>query len=238
MIQLKNVSKKYSSSAPYSVKNLSLHIPEGEVFGFLGPNGAGKTTTMKMMLGLLTPTEGEILINGYSPKSQESKQFIGFFPENAHLYKYLTAQEFLFFCGEIFGIPKDVLEMRIADLLERLQFPAEAVNRPIGGYSKGMMQRIGLAQALINDPKIVFLDEPMSGLDPLGRRQVKDLILSLKAQGKTIFFNSHILNDAEVLCDRVGIIRKGELVLLGSVAEVTEHGKKSLEDVFLEVVTG
>ncbi len=237
MITIRNLSKKYKSAKQYSVDDISLEIKEGEVFGFLGHNGAGKTTTMKMILGFLNPTSGKIEINGFDPKDLESKRITGFLPEHVNLYKYLTAREFLRFCGEIFDIEKPLLEARIEDLLlEKLKFPAEAIDRPIGGYSKGMQQRVGIAQALINDPQLVFLDEPMSGLDPVGRKTVKDLILHLKEQKKTVFFNSHILNDAEVLCDKVAIIKMGKIILNGSVAEVTQNGKKTLEEVFIETM--
>lgn len=237
MITITNISKQYSGSKNFSVHNVSLSIQEGEVFGFLGHNGAGKTTTMKMILGFLNPSEGEILINGHAPKDIQSKQIIGFLPEHVTLYKYLTAREFLRFCGEIFHIDNDTLEERIEDLLlTKLKFPAEAIDRPIGGYSKGMQQRVGIAQALINDPQLVFLDEPMSGLDPVGRKTVKDLILHLKKEGKTVFFNSHILNDAETLCDQVAIIKMGEIILNGTVDEVTHNREKTLEEVFIETM--
>ena len=237
MIRIQNISKKYSGAKQFSVKNISLEISEGEVFGFLGHNGAGKTTTMKMILGFLHPTEGEISINGHNPKDLESKKIMGFLPEHVNLYKYLTAREFLRFIGEIFSIESEILEKRIEDiLLTKLKFPAEAIDRPIKGYSKGMQQRVGIAQALINDPKIVFLDEPMSGLDPVGRKTVKDLILHLKESGKTVFFNSHILNDAEVLCDKVAIIKNGEIILNGTVKEVTQNHQKTLEEVFIETM--
>ena len=237
MISIKNVSKKYSGSKNFSVDSISLEIQEGEVFGFLGHNGAGKTTTMKMLLGFLNPTQGEISINGHNPKDLESKRIMGFLPEHVNLYKYLTAREFLRFCGEIFAIESDVLEARITEILiTKLKFPEEAIDRPIKGYSKGMQQRVGIAQALINDPKLVFLDEPMSGLDPVGRKTVKDLILHLKEEGKTVFFNSHILNDAEVLCDKVAIIKMGKIILNGTVEKVTQNHKKTLEEVFIETM--
>ncbi len=237
MINIKNISKKYSGAKQFSVKNVSLSIKEGEVFGFLGHNGAGKTTTMKMILGFLNPTEGEIEINGHDSKNVESRKIMGFLPEHVNLYKYLTAREFLRFCGEIFSIESEILEARIEDvLITKLKFPEEAIDRPIKGYSKGMQQRVGIAQALINDPKLIFLDEPMSGLDPVGRKTVKDLILHLKEEGKTIFFNSHILNDAEILCDKVAIIKQGEIILNGTVEEVTENHKKTLEEVFIETM--
>jgi ABC-2 type transport system ATP-binding protein len=235
MIEIKNLSKKYPGSKNFSVKNVSLSLQKGEVFGFLGHNGAGKTTTMKMIMGFLQPTNGEISINGNPPDSQESKKIMGFLPEHVNLYRYLSAREFLRFCGEMFSLPPEILEPRIEELLvKKLQFPKEAIDRPIKGYSKGMQQRVGIAQALINNPEIIFLDEPMSGLDPMGRKTIKDVILQLKKEGKTIFFNSHILNDAEVLCDKVAIIKSGEIILSGSIKEVTQNGQKTLEEVFIE----
>lgn len=237
MIQIKNISKKYAGNKVFSVENLSLEIKKGEVFGFLGPNGAGKTTTIKMILGFLNPTQGEVFIDGEKPTSVSAKRKVGFLPEHANLYRYLTGREFLRFCGEIFNIEKKILEERIEDiLLTKLKLPLDAIDRPIHGYSKGMQQRIGIAQAIIHDPQVVFLDEPMSGLDPIGRRTVKDLILHLKEEGKTVFFNSHILNDAEILCDRVAIIKQGRKIKEGTIKEVTQDGKFSLEDVFIQAI--
>ena len=239
MISVQNISKKYAGNKKFSVQNLSLEIKKGEVFGFLGPNGAGKTTTIKMILGFLTPTKGSIFIDGNKPSSLEAKNNTGFLPEHANLYRYLTGREFLLFCGEIFGIDSQIIEKRIKMiLLEKLKFPKDAIDRPIRGYSKGMQQRIGIAQAVIHNPEIVFLDEPMSGLDPIGRRSVKDLILHLKEEGKTVFFNSHILSDAEVLCDRIAIIKEGEKILEGTIEEITQKGNLSLEDVFINAVDG
>jgi ABC-2 type transport system ATP-binding protein len=236
MISVKNVSKRFQGSKHFSVKDISLEIGEGEIFGFLGPNGAGKSTTMKMILGLLWATEGSITVAGYAPDSLESKAFLGFLPEHPSFYKTLSGREFLVFCGEIFGIPKSILRPRVEELLKKVKLSEEASNRAIGSYSKGMQQRIGLAQALINDPKIVFLDEPMSGLDPLGRRMVKEVISDLKKQGKTVFFNSHILSDVEDLCDRIAIIQEGEIVFYGTVSQATKEGMQSLEQAFLNII--
>lgn len=234
MIDIQNVSKFFSRKA--TVKNLSLTIKSGEVYGFLGPNGAGKTTTMKMVLGLLRPDKGRILLFGKSAGSIEVRKKIGFLPEFAHFYQHLTGSEFLSFVGEIFHFPPSFIEKRSRQLLKLVNLPVESHNRQIGTYSKGMQQRIGMAQALMNDPDILFLDEPMSGLDPIGRREMKEIILSLKKEGKTIFFNSHILSDAEVICDRVGIIHQGQLLLDDTVKNVVSS-KKSLEDVFIETIT-
>lgn len=233
MIELHEVQKVFGKNI--AIKNLSLHIEKGEVFGFLGPNGAGKTTTMKMILGLLKPTKGNITLFGEQAGSITARKKIGFLPEIAHFYQHLTGREFLRFVGEIFDIPANEREKRIKKLLKQVHLPNDAHDRAIGTYSKGMQQRIGMAQALMNDPEILFLDEPMSGLDPIGRREMKDIILSLKKEKKTIFFNSHILSDAESICDRVAIIHKGQVLLNDSVHKIVSK-KKTLEDVFIEVV--
>lgn len=235
MIQLKGITKSFGDKI--AVKNLSLHIQEGEVFGFLGPNGAGKTTTMKMILGLLTPTNGEILLFGKPAGSIDARKEIGFLPEMAHFYQHLTGREFLQFIGEIFNIEKKELDKRVKKLLKQVNLPTDAYDRPIGTYSKGMQQRIGMAQALINDPKILFLDEPMSGLDPIGRKEMKDIIVELKKAGKTIFFNSHILSDAESICDRVGIIHNGQLLVENTVKKLVSK-TTTLEDVFIKTISG
>lgn len=233
MISLKKVSKEFGEKI--SVKNLSLDIKKGEVFGFLGPNGAGKTTTMKMILGLLKPTSGEITLFGKKAGSLEARKRIGFLPENSHFYAHLTGREFLEFVGEIFHLSKAEREHRAKKLLKAVHLSSESWDRPVRTYSKGMQQRLGMAQALVNNPEVLFLDEPMSGLDPLGRREMKDLILSLKAEGKTIFFNSHILSDAEEMCDHIAILNLGRILREGSISEVVPSGK-TLEDVFVEAI--
>lgn len=235
MIVLKNVTKHFGAKT--AVKNLSLHISKGEVFGFLGPNGAGKTTTMKMILGLLRPTKGSITLFGKPAGTLAAKQKIGFLPEFSHFYPHLTGEEFLHFVGEIFGLSAEECSQRSKRLLRLVNLPQEASRRAIGTYSKGMQQRIGMAQALMNNPEIIFLDEPMSGLDPIGRREMKEIIFSLKQEGKTIFLNSHILSDVEALCDRVGIIHHGNLLIDKPVSELVREGV-TLEDVFVETITG
>ncbi len=203
----------------------------GEIFGFLGPNGAGKTTTMKCILGLLKPEAGELRILGSNSLTRSIRHDIGFMPENTYLYKYLTGREFLRFNGKFFDIPHDILETRIDALIEKVGLK-HAEDKLLAKYSKGMLQRIGLAQAIINEPKIVFLDEPMSGLDPVGRKMVKDLILELKERGTTVFFNTHILSDVESICDHFAIIHFGKIVANQRVSEL----KVSLEDFFMEVI--
>jgi ABC-2 type transport system ATP-binding protein len=235
VIELKNVTKQFGSKT--AVKNINLSIKKGEVFGFLGPNGAGKTTTMKMILGLARPTKGKILVGGKPAGSLEVRRNIGFLPEFSHFYQHLTGTEFLHFVGEIFQMKETDIEKRSKSLSKLVNLSNEAMNRAIGTYSKGMQQRIGMAQALMNDPDVIFLDEPMSGLDPIGRKELKDVIVGLKEQKKTIFFNSHILADAEQICDRVGIIHLGE-ILVNDTVETLMKGGKSLEDIFIETIKG
>lgn len=211
--------------------DVSLEVLPGEIFGFLGPNGAGKTTTMKCILGLLEPEFGELRVLGSDRLTREIRYHIGFMPENTYLYKYLTGKEFLRFNGKFFDIPKDELESRIDELIGRVGLK-HAENQLLAKYSKGMLQRIGLAQAIINQPKIVFLDEPMSGLDPVGRKMVKDLILDLKSQGTTVFFNTHILSDVESICDHFAIIHFGKIIANMKVDQL----KGSLEDFFMESI--
>lgn len=211
--------------------DVNLTIGEGEVFGFLGPNGAGKTTTMKAILGLIRPDGGTIEILGDATLSNETKAKIGFMPENTYLYKYLTGREFLRFNGKFFDIAEADLEAKIEELLHKVGLDT-AGDRLLAKYSKGMLQRIGLAQAIINNPSVVFLDEPMSGLDPIGRKMIKDLILELKANGTTVFFNTHILSDVESICDRFAIIHQGYIIADGSVHDLD----KPLEEYFIEKI--
>lgn len=233
-INLKNVSKWYGtkSKGRFSVENISLSIKKGTVFGFLGPNGAGKTTTIKMLVGLAKATSGEITISGKSPEDMETKRKIGFMPEAPAFYLYLTGEEFLTFTAEIFKItsPKN----KIHTLLKSVEL-FEAKDKYIRTYSKGMLQRLGLAQALINDPEILFLDEPLDGLDPLGRAEIKKIILTLKKENKTIFLNSHILSDVAELCDEVGIIDKGRLLRVDTPENISKN-HKDLESAFVSMI--
>jgi ABC-2 type transport system ATP-binding protein len=202
------------------LKRCSLTVYQGETFGLLGPNGAGKTTLLKTLLGIIRPTSGRGLVLGQPLGEQSVKQRLGYLPENPYFYDSLTGWEFLRFVAGLFQIPRDVQDEHISNLLDLVGLAkSEAKNKQLRRYSKGMLQRIGMAQALINDPEIVFLDEPMSGLDPMGRYQIREIILSLKELGKTIFFNSHILSDVEKICDRVAILAKGELICIGSLEE-------------------
>jgi ABC-2 type transport system ATP-binding protein len=211
-----------------ALKSLSLSIPEGEVFGIIGPNGAGKTTTLKILMGLMYPDSGSARILGVPLAEGSWRQRVGYLPEHPYFYDYLTASEYVDYAGALFGIPKTERRERGQALLDRLGLGASK-NIALRRYSKGMLQRLGLAQALINNPDLVVLDEPMSGLDPLGRRMVRDLILELKAQGKTVLFSTHILPDAEALCDRVGLIKDGQLVNSGRLNEILNLNVSHLE---------
>ncbi len=199
--------------------DLDLEVNKGEIFGYLGPNGAGKTTTLKLLMGLIQPTAGKAWVLGRDVSDVSVKAQVGFLPENPSFYDYLTGREFLHFYGELFGIPYRARVKRVEELLDKVGL-SKAADLQLRKYSKGMLQRVGLAQALINDPKLVVLDEPMSGLDPVGRKEVRDLILELKTRGKTVFFSTHIVPDVEMICDRVGIIAGGQLVRVGPLGEL------------------
>jgi ABC-2 type transport system ATP-binding protein len=204
-----------------SLKNCSLKIFQGETFGLLGLNGAGKTTLLKSLLGIVKPTHGRAQLFGQSIASPEIRQRIGYLPENAYFYEYLTGWEVLEFTADLFQVPYSIRRQRIPALLDMVGLAKTAAKKKkMRQYSKGMQQRIGMAQALINDPDIVFLDEPMSGLDPLGRKQMRDIILSLSNNRKTIFFNSHVLTEVEQICTRIGILARGELIVCGTLDEV------------------
>jgi ABC-2 type transport system ATP-binding protein len=203
------------------LKQCTLSVYAGQTFGLLGPNGAGKTTLLKALLGIIRPTAGRGFILGQPLGDRSIKQRIGYLPENPYFYDYLTGWEFLEFTAGLFQLPASVKRKRIPELLDLVGLAQSAAKKKqMRRYSKGMLQRVGMAQALINDPDVIFLDEPMSGLDPLGRYQMREIILSLKAQGKTIFFNSHVLSDVEVICDRVAILAQGDLICEGTLDEL------------------
>jgi ABC-2 type transport system ATP-binding protein len=210
----------------YALRPLNLTVEDGEVFGFLGANGAGKTTTLKLLMGLIFPTAGSARILGMEVDDPRMKAQIGFLPEQPYFYDYLTARELLEYYGQLSGMDPKQRSRKVDEVLQRVGLP-EVGSVQLRKFSKGMLQRVGIAQAILHDPKVVFLDEPMSGLDPMGRREVRDLIAQLKHEGKTVFFSTHILSDAETLCDRVGIIHQGELRGVGIVADLTSsvHGK-------------
>jgi ABC-2 type transport system ATP-binding protein len=204
-----------------SLKNCTLTVYKGETFGLLGPNGAGKTTLLKTLMGIIKPSGGKALLMGKPLGDRLVKKSIGYLPENAYFYDYLTGWEFLDFVGGLFEIPTKIRRKRINEILELVGLSqVDAKKKQMRKYSKGMLQRIGVAQALINDPEVVFLDEPMSGLDPMGRYQIREIILSLQEQGKTIFFNSHVLAEVEKICDRIAILAKGELICIGAIKEL------------------
>ncbi len=229
-LEVLHLSKKIGKNP--LLDNIHLLLKEGEVFGFLGPNGAGKTTTMKCILGIMDVSEGEVKILGGSIQDEKIRQKIGFMPENTYLYKYLTWDEFLDFNAAFYGLKGEKLAKRKNEVLAKVGL-MHARDKRLHTYSKGMLQRIWLAQAILHDPDFIFLDEPMSGLDPIGRKMVKDLMLELKKAKKTLFFNTHILSDVEAICDRFAIIARGRLVADMRVDEL----RMSIEDFFMERVT-
>ena len=206
-----------------ALRDLTLTINQGEVFGFLGPNGAGKSTTIKILMGLIAATSGASRIFGTDVSRAEARKKVGYLPENPSLYDFLTGREYLVFVGRAFAMTDKAVSDRSTAVLEQLQL-LEAADRPIRSYSKGMVQRLGIAQTLLHDPDLYILDEPMSGLDPIGRSMVKEIIRQLKRQGKTVFFSTHITADVEAVCDRVGVIAKGRLEALDSVDNILRSG--------------
>jgi ABC-2 type transport system ATP-binding protein len=232
-IETENLTKDFMVGfwrpRPYrALDALSLSVEAGEVFGFLGPNGAGKSTTLKLLMQLIYPTAGQTRILGRPAGDVSVRQRIGFLAENPYFYDYLTAEEVLTYFARLFGIHGRAARERVATVLDEVGIAAERRMR-LRQFSKGMLQRVGLAQALINDPEVVFLDEPMSGLDPLGRRQVRDLILQLRGKGTTVFFSSHILSDAETLCSRVAILAQGRLAATGRISDLVAFRLKGWE---------
>lgn len=204
------------------LRDVSFDVQKGEVFGFVGPNGAGKTTTFKSILGFVSPTEGKIELLGKEHTNSAAKSRIGYLPENPYFYDYLTGEELLRYMGELHGLGRKVLNERTDELLRKVRME-HAKKLQMRKYSKGMLQRIGVAQALVNDPEFLILDEPMSGLDPIGRREIKDLILEEKRKGKTILLSSHMLSDVEALCDRVGIIMGGTVIKIGKIGDLLKE---------------
>lgn len=225
VIEIRNLTKIYRDfwgrAKVKAVNSLSLEVKKGEIFGLLGPNGSGKTTTLKMLLGLLFPTEGEIKILGKPAHDVSKNEKIGYLPEESYLYRFLNADETLEFYGRLFNMSAALRRERRNKLIEMVGLQ-HARRRQLKEYSKGMTRRIGLAQALINDPELVILDEPTSGMDPLGTREVKDLILKLRDEGKTVIMSSHLLADVQDVCDRIAILYGGELKVLGGVQDLLE----------------
>ncbi len=241
ILELKNLRVEYRvqnsvQSKKVAVKDLNLSVRAGEVFGFLGPNGAGKTTTMNVLLGFVNATGGAAFLFGVNVREPIARQRIGYLPELTYYYKFLTAEELLRFYARIFRIPSAEADRRIDQLLKLVELE-QARKRPIRSYSKGMQQRVGLAQALVNNPDLLILDEPTSGLDPLGRMKVREIIQRLQGEGKTVFFSSHELGEVETVCDRVAIMCKGELKAAGQVSTLVQsHGCGNLEQVFLKII--
>lgn len=217
-----------------AVKGTSFEVRRGEIFGLLGPNGAGKTTTLKAVLRLIFPTSGDIRIFGVSTSKRESMKRVGYMPENPYVYQYLKPFEFLDLCGRLVGMPREQRRERSETLIDTVGL-RHATGRPIGRFSKGMMQRIGLAQALLHDPELLILDEPMSGLDPVGRKEVRDVLLAQRHAGKTLIFTSHILSDVEMLCDRVAIMRAGEMNAQGTLEELLKGDDDAIDIVLGDV---
>ena len=210
------------------LKGLDLRVERGEIFGFLGPNGAGKTTTIKIAMGLIRPGGGTVEVLGVPAARPEARRSVGFLPEQPYFYDYLTVDELFRFTAHLFGLPRSETRTRIEECIERLDL-GRVRSRPLRKLSKGWMQRVGLGQALVNDPDLLVLDEPMSGLDPVGRRDFRQLLGELRDQGKTIFFSSHILSDAELLCDRVAVLAGGRTAYTGSLADYRDAGPASVE---------
>ena len=214
------------------LRGLDLEVERGEVFGFLGPNGAGKTTTIKAITGIVRPDSGEIRIDGEPHTRLSAKRKIGFMPESPYFYNHLTGREYLRFAADLLGLERDGLEARIAELLTQVGME-DRVDRPMRTFSKGMLQRLGLAQALLGRPQLLVLDEPMSGLDPVGRRDVRDLILAERERGTTVFFSTHIIPDVETVCDRIAILAEGTVRATGSVRDLVAHEAESYEATFV-----
>jgi ABC-2 type transport system ATP-binding protein len=235
-IEILGLSKTYSvgfwrKTPKCALRSLDLTVEDGEIFGFLGPNGAGKTTTLKLLMGLVFPSSGSARILGMEINDPRMKARIGFLPEQPYFYDYLTATELLEYYAQLSGVAAKERRRKVSEVLARVGLP-DLGGMQLRKFSKGMLQRVGIAQAILHDPQVLFFDEPMSGLDPIGRREVRDLMEQLKQQGKTVFFSTHILSDAESLCDRVAIIHLGELRGVGAVADLTSSVQGQVEVVW------
>jgi ABC-2 type transport system ATP-binding protein len=224
----KTYVKPFSGKKVVAVQGVSFEVLRGEIFGFLGPNGAGKTTTIKMLTGLISPTSGEMHVFGVRAPSPDTMARVGFLPENPYVYPYLTPREFVTLCGRLSGLGGADLGTRVVKVIDRVGI-GYAIDRPARTLSKGMLQRAALAAAIVHDPELLILDEPMSGLDPVGRKEVRDIVLEERQRGRTVFFSSHILSDVEMMCDRVCILRRGEVVVAGSLRELLHEDKRRSE---------
>lgn len=235
ILEVSNVKKIYKTQFPFktfvALKRISFDVLENEIFGFLGPNGAGKSTTLKIIMGILKPTEGTVSIFGKNIFEKSVRERIGFLPENPSFYPFLTAYETLEHIGTLFNIQKQILSDRIKTLISLVGLE-NSINSKVGTFSKGMVQRLGIAVALINDPQLLILDEPMSGLDPIGRKEIKDIIITAKKRGKTVIFSTHILPDIEMIADKVCVINKGEIVGTGYVHEII---KREIKEIDIEI---
>lgn len=233
-IQIKNISKTYAGGQA-ALHNFSLSVKEGEVFGFLGPNGAGKTTAIRILLGLLDATSGSVEIFGGDPRKPQTRHDMGYLPETAEYYEFMNTVELLRFYGALCEMDSKTLDYRIDELLEMVDL-TQYSKRPLRMFSKGMMQRAGIAQALLHDPRVLILDEPMTGLDPLGRLHLRKIIQNLREQGKTVFFSSHEMSETEVVCDRFGILKDGKLCWCGDPRKIVGDGEGNLERIFLDFI--
>ena len=237
-LEIKDLKKTFRSNflikKYHILKGINLSVEKGEIYGFMGPNGAGKTTTIKCVMGLLAPDQGEILIEGQPADSVEARRRIGFLPENPYFYDYLSARELLFFSASLFNLSASAVRDRVAALIHQVGLSGHE-GLKLRKFSKGMIQRLGLAQALIHDPDLLILDEPFSGLDPIGRKDLRTLILALREQGKTIFFSSHILQDVEMMVDRVGIILNGSISREGKLSELISRSIQYYEIVCADI---
>src|SRR5471030_1269556 len=234
-LRVEFTAREFRQVAKVALAGLNLEVNAGEAFGFLGPNGAGKTTTMNVLLGFVSPTSGTAYLFGIDVRQPIARQRIGYLPELTYYYKFLTAEELLRFYAKIFGLARSEADKRIDQLLKLVELES-ARKRPIKSYSKGMQQRVGLAQALINNPDLLILDEPTSGLDPVGRMQVREIIQRLKSEGKTVLFSSHELGEVETVCDRVAILHEGKLKVVGAVDALSREHNCGLEQLFLRVI--
>lgn len=243
IIEIENLSKDYEigfwkKKKVRALDGLTINVEDKQIFGFLGGNGAGKTTTIKILMSLIFPTEGSAKILGHDISNVEMRSRIGYCPENPYFYDYLTARELMMYFGELFGLDKAKSKQKTEELLTRVGLEEASWNKQLRKFSKGMLQRTGLAQCLINEPEIVFLDEPMSGLDPIGRREIRELIAELRENGTTVFMSTHILSDIEALCDNVAILRKGKLAATGKLDDLlTAHGEKQGYEIILKGVS-
>ncbi|MBM3315236.1 ABC transporter ATP-binding protein [candidate division WOR-3 bacterium] len=232
VVQTIRLSKSYRTGFRLrkvrALVDLTLEVERGEIFGFLGPNGAGKTTTLKILMGLSRPNAGIATVFGRRPRDSEVKRRVGFLPESPYFYEYLTAKEYLSLAADLSGVPRGSVRDRVRDALRLVRMETAADAR-MKGFSRGMLQRVGIAQALIHDPELAILDEPMGGLDPVGRKEFRDIIVGLRERGKTVFFSTHILADVEMICDRVGVLIAGRMVRVGRLSEILTEDVESIE---------